>query len=380
MDKAVAENGDGPSATPFDPWYQVNVCDATKNGEAIIFKIKTLKLEEDGTEVTVERVYDDFEWLQHCLTTDNDIGGIIVPPLPPRPVSSAADTAAKSRKELGEESTKVKVGDEFHKDCRHLEKYLSLVIKHSTLGKDETLAKFLTAIDPPIRAKVKRGLFSNLTQKMSEVMKGGHQDTDNGFQHERDRANQVLPIMRDLSHVFKLRTNHLQRLSAALNHFATALCLVSSAEKEERLIEGTQIQLFFARAMEHYSHGIDVFTANHEVTLGFFLDVYARYAEAEKEMLHRRTLKLVEFDSAVKTLNKANPQKRAVAEENREKKEKDFNDISSIAKKELQVYNHQRVIEFQKSLVLYAEANIKTARDMYALLAKDLSEIKHTTL
>ena len=33
---------------------------------------------------------------------------------------------------------------------------------------------------------------------------------------------------------------------------------------------------------------------------------------AFQEMLHRRTLKLVEFDSAVKTLNKANPQKRPV--------------------------------------------------------------------
>lgn len=375
----MEENGDGPPATPFEPWYQVSVTDATKNGESIIFKIKTQKLEEDGTEVTVERVYEDFEWLQHCLFTDNEIGGIIVPPLPLRPVAGAADTAAKSRKELGEESTKVK-GDEFHKDCRHLEKYLHLVIKHSLLGKDATLAKFLTEQEPPIRAKVKRGLLSNLTQKMSEVMKGGHQDTDSEFQRERDRVNLILPIMRDLSKFFKLRTNHLQRLASALNHFSTALCLVSSAEKEEKLIEGTQVQLLFAQAMEHYAHGVDVFTANDEASLGFFLDVYARYAEAEKEMLHRRTVKLVEFDGAVKTLNKANQQKRAAAEDIKDKKEKDFNEISSTAKRELQTYNRQRVVEFQKSLVLYAEANIKTARDMYALLAKDLSEIKHTTL
>ncbi|XP_071486770.1 sorting nexin-5-like [Diadema antillarum] len=378
-DKPVEENGDGPSAVPFEPWYQVTISDATKNGENINFKIKTLKLEEDQTEVTVERIYEDFEWLQHCLSTDNDIGGIIMPPLPPKPVASAADTAAKSKKELGEESTKMK-GDEFHKDCRHLEKYLHYVIRHNVLGKDSTLAKFLTEIEPPVRAKVKRGLLSNLTQKMSEVMKGSHQDSDTEFQKDRDRANQVLPIMKDLSRVFKLRTNHLQRLSSALNHFSTALCLVSSAEKDEKLIEGTQTQLLFARAMEHYAHAVDVFTANHESSLGFFLDVYARYAEAEKEMLHRRTVKLVEFDNAVKTLNKANPQKKAVAEEVKDQKEKDFHDISSIARKELQNYNRQRVVEFQKSLVVYAEANIKTARDAYALLAKDLSEMKHITL
>ena len=37
-----------------------------------------LKLEESGKETTVQRVYEDFEWLQHCLATDSDVGGVIV--------------------------------------------------------------------------------------------------------------------------------------------------------------------------------------------------------------------------------------------------------------------------------------------------------------
>lgn len=43
---------------------------------------------------------------------------------------------------------------------------------------------------------------------------------------------------------------------------------------------------------------------------------------------------------------------------------------------QLDQYKKQRIIDFQKALVLYAEAKVKTARDAYALLAKDLSSIK----
>ena len=35
-------------------------------------------MEEGGGELTVQRIYDDFEWLQHSITTENDVGGIIV--------------------------------------------------------------------------------------------------------------------------------------------------------------------------------------------------------------------------------------------------------------------------------------------------------------
>ena len=39
-------------------------------------------------------------------------------------------------------------------------------------------------------------------------------------------------------------------------------------------------------------------------------------------------------------------------------------------------YHRQRVSEFQKSLILYAEAQVKTGRDLVALLAKDMSTIQ----
>ncbi len=93
-------------------------------------------------------------------------------------------------------------------------------------------------------------------------------------------------------------------------------------------------------------------------------------------MLYGRTCKLVEFENATKSLEKAKPLKKEAAEELKDKKEREFNEISEVAKKEISKFQRQRVVEFQKALILYAEAKIKTARDISALIAKDISTLK----
>ena len=56
--------------------------------------------------------------------------------------------------------------------------------------------------------------------------------------------------------------------------------------------------------------------------------------------------------------------------------------ISKISVISIQISNfqRQRVVEFQKALILYAEAKIKTACDISALIAKDLSTLKQMEL
>jgi len=44
-----------------------------------------------------------------------------MPPLPPKPVVEAKEAEQKSKKHLGS-AAKTLIGDEFHKDCRSLEK------------------------------------------------------------------------------------------------------------------------------------------------------------------------------------------------------------------------------------------------------------------
>ncbi|XP_038067949.1 sorting nexin-5-like [Patiria miniata] len=374
MEEVTEQNGEVTTDTPFEPWYHVQVTGATKNGGFINFDVVTKKLEASGQETTVQRVYEDFEWLQHCLMTDSDTSGIIMPPVPPRPMASAADAAAKAKREMGTD-TKVK-GDEFYKHCRSFEKYLQLVVRHSFLGKNESLAKFLTEPEPPVRAKLKNSFLTNLTKAVGEVRKGGHQDLDPTFQKERSTVNEVVKIMADTSLHFNNVLNIGERFSASLNHLSTALCLASTASEEGPTSDVNKLQLHFAKAIEHYSHGVDIYVANDEKTLGFCLDHYARYLESEKAMLYVRTCKLMEFENATKSLEKAKPLKKEAAEELKEKREKEFNAVSEVAKKEITKFHRQRVVEFQKALILYAEAKIKTARDISALIAKDLSTLK----
>ncbi|XP_019617635.1 PREDICTED: sorting nexin-32-like [Branchiostoma belcheri] len=139
---------------PFQPTFTVKVTDAAKDGDVVKYSLKTAK-KSGGEEYKVVRQYEDFEWLEHCLVTQNDIGGIIVPPLPPKPSTTAQSAEARSKKQLGNKKRhgsdddegndiKLVVGDEFEKDCRSLEKYLQLVVTHPTLGQDEAITKFLT--------------------------------------------------------------------------------------------------------------------------------------------------------------------------------------------------------------------------------------------
>ena len=44
-----------------------------------------------------------------------------IPPLPPKPLTEPKSVANQSKKQLGK-SSQMLIGDEFHKDCRSLEK------------------------------------------------------------------------------------------------------------------------------------------------------------------------------------------------------------------------------------------------------------------
>ena len=62
---------------PFSPSFTVQVTDAVKDGETLQFTIMSTRIgEENGAVVT--RVFEDLEWLHHCLVTQNNVDGIIV--------------------------------------------------------------------------------------------------------------------------------------------------------------------------------------------------------------------------------------------------------------------------------------------------------------
>jgi len=74
---AASSPVDEATYVPFQPAYAVSVSEPVKNGDIVQYTIKTTKLSDDA-EFTVTRQYVDFEYLHHCLQTQNPQEGIIV--------------------------------------------------------------------------------------------------------------------------------------------------------------------------------------------------------------------------------------------------------------------------------------------------------------
>lgn len=365
-----------PAGSVFVTRYKVKVTDPVKDGEFMNYSVKTVK-NTDNQEFTAVRQYEDFEYLHHCLITQHpNIGGIIVPPLPPKPLVEAKGAETKSKKQLGS-SSKVLMGDDFQRDCRGLELYLKQIAGHELLGKSDTLGKFLLEKTPPIRAKAKRGIFGKLSAAVEESRISNRRDIDELYQRERDKATKYHALIKECSDHFNQVLYSEQRITGAYGHLSTALTLGSGSQmSNDDAITCNKLLIRFSESVEDARHGSEVDTTNDENSLGFHLDLYTRYAYAVKEMLHRRTCLMVTYEDANKALGRAKPNKVDVAEEAKVAAEKAFEEASDVGRKELQNYQHKKVLAFQDALNMFAEAKVKTARDSYALLAKSLSAFK----
>lgn len=356
---------------PFRPKYVIKVTEPIKDGDCVHYTVKTTRT-SDGSDFSVRREYDDFDYLHHCLTAQNKTDGIIMPPLPPKPIVQPKEAESRSKKQLGSAS-KVLVGDDFHKDCRVLEKYLKLILSHQTLGRSDCLEVFLIQKEAPVKAKAKIGFIGKLVNAAMESRKSNHLDIDEFFQKERDLANTYAVAIHDASNNFNRMIFNQQRISNAYAHLASIL---NSFNIQDNVQEGRGLLVKFGEAIDDAKHGSDVDVANDENTLGFHLDLYARYADSVKEMFNRRTCLLISYEDTNKALDKAKPVKKAAAEEGKLVAEKAFEDCSEVARTELTTFKQQRLLAFQETLSLYAEAKVKTARDTYTLLAKSLVYFK----
>ena len=74
----------------------------TKNGDTITYTINVRRLGGAGEAiVTLQRQYEDLQYLDHLLVTGNSQPGLILPPLPVKPVADPAAAEMLSRKQLG---------------------------------------------------------------------------------------------------------------------------------------------------------------------------------------------------------------------------------------------------------------------------------------
>uniref|UniRef100_A0A3B4GXY5 Si:dkey-28n18.9 n=1 Tax=Pundamilia nyererei TaxID=303518 RepID=A0A3B4GXY5_9CICH len=282
----------------------IKVTEVLKEGDTLTFIIVSQKLSGTG-EYHVDRTYEDFEWLQQHLFSQGDVPGIqgvIFPPLPAKPQVNASP---RSIKQLGF----LALG-ECQPYCKALETFLQQVAAHSILSKNKAVEVFLTSSDPPGRQKVKKNIFNRLSQAVEEMRKEGHKDVDEFFQNERDHNLILTGCTKTAAEVRRSpiasRSHHKQQCTCALPH----------------------------RVFVCGQKNMTSVAENNVNTLGLGLDLESRYQEAEREMLFRRTCKLVELENAQRNVEKAKPVKKAM-EEVKKAAETEFEHTSGVAKQEV---------------------------------------------
>ncbi|KAK3857804.1 hypothetical protein Pcinc_035961 [Petrolisthes cinctipes] len=310
----MLEEGSGSSGAsspepeePFTPKFKVSLSDhVNKDGESVKF---TLQVSQNGRTVgMVEREFEDFEYLDHCVSTGPGVLGLIVPPVPLRSATDPYNAEIQSRKVMGKES-KTLIPDEFNKDCRQLQKYLELLLSHPVLGKNQRLHDFLTEKEPPPRTKVKRGLMGRLSDTL-EARKQRWPDSEEFFQQERDWVARYQPALTNAASALASVTAAHLRVGHQLEGVVTALKLSSCPNQHLHQKQFNNMNTIFLECLDGVKGVEDEEGYEGERVLGSVLGLWQRYVTGEAAMLLHRTCLMVDYQACNRALDKAKPNRK----------------------------------------------------------------------
>uniref|UniRef100_A0A665X8N3 Si:dkey-28n18.9 n=1 Tax=Echeneis naucrates TaxID=173247 RepID=A0A665X8N3_ECHNA len=313
--------------------HNIRVTDVLNDEGMLTFLIVSQKLSGTG-EYHVDRTYDDFEWLQQLLFSQEEVPGIqgvIVSTLfPLHSVLYLTCKPAQTVSGSGKSAVYCFLGlGEWQPYRKALETFLQQVASHNILNKNKALEIFLTSTDPPGRQRARKNIFNWLSQAVEEMRKEGHKDVDEFFQTQRDLNLVLTGHSKNLDVTTCFMLCSYAEIALACGHFSAALHLCVEAGDDPD--NATPLScLLKMNAYEYFIHVAE----NNVSTLGLGLDLESRYLEAEKEMLFRRTCKLVELETAKRNAEKAKSVKKAM-EEVKKAAETEFDQICGVAKKEV---------------------------------------------
>ncbi|XP_053724594.1 sorting nexin-6 [Synchiropus splendidus] len=334
----------------------IAITEVSKDGDNLVFIIVSQKLSGTGTYM-VDRTYDDFEWLQQHLFSQEEVPGLQGVIFPPLPAKAQVNPSAKVMKQLGV----LALGD-WRPYAVALQRFLRQVAAHKILNKNTAFETFLTSTDQPGQQRSKKNLFNRLSQAMEEMRKEGHKDVDDFFQSKRDHNHLLTSYTKNSAERFLDMVQTEQKIALAFAHFAASLhlCVEPGDDPEKKAF--SQICVKLSAVFDSMKENMSSVADNSVFTLGLGLDLESRYQEAEKEMLFRRTCKLVELETARRNAEKAKPVKKPVMEVVKKAAEEEFNQVSQVAKKEIARFEEARLLMLQQAMVQWCEKQLETAR------------------
>lgn len=377
-----------------DAYLNVDISDALSERDKVKYTVHTKTNLPDfaKNEISVTREHEEFIWLHSCFEENEAYAGYIIPPAPPRP---DFDASREKLQKLGEgESTMTK--EEFQKMKQELEQeYLAIFKKtvamhevflcrlaaHPVFRNDQNFRIFLEYEKDSlsVRGKNKKeyvgSIWKRFTQSADEVLLSGQKDVDEFFEHERNYLVEYHTHIRDATLQADRIARFRKNVADSYGNVANCLHKVSVDENERE-----QQKLLL--------HGVEIFeklkkieariATDEELKLGDTLRYYMKDTEAAKDLLYRRLRCLANYESANKNLERARGKNKGIQKAEAEQAEacKKFEEISKIAKGELQDLKKRRLIAFKRNLIDLVDLEIKHSKAQISLLQQALEAFK----
>nr|ACO15456.1 Sorting nexin-6-like [Caligus clemensi] len=351
----------------FQPLYSVRFTDhITKNGDVIKYRLNVIRL-KDSQISTIDREYEDFEYLHHAVSTSGNKEGICFPPLPLKPSTDPHSAEARAKLQLGN-GNRILRGEDYSRNIRLFEKYLYMTLAHPILGELEALCEFLEKPEAPIRAKIRRGLFESMFHNFDLRGQSVTPDIDEWFQKERDWLGRYSADIKKNSDAYHELINCRLRL-------ANQLCNLSSITRVNGDLNTLNSKLSDCFAEE--TSNTECLIASEDCTLGVYLGLYSNYSQSLNTMMNKRTSLMIEYDNASKALAKAKLSKIGAAKVTKDALETRYNDCSNLAKVEIKRFHQRRITEMKEAILHYTEGQIKAAKEASGGLFKAVESFKN---
>lgn len=381
-----------PSAIAEDTLL-VEISDALSEKDKVKFTVHT-RTTLPGfakSDNNVVRQHEEFVWLHDRFEENEEYGGYIIPPCPPRP---DFDASREKLQRLGEgegnmtkeEFKKMKSELEaeylatFKKTVAMHEVFLRRLANHPVFRLDPHLKVFLE-YDQDLCAKPRKktaifgGLVKSIGKTTDEIIFGVTvRDVNDFFENELQFLTEYHGHLREASLRTERMTQRHKEIGECHQKISNALMQLSTTEKGS-------METFCAKISEIFEKikNLEVRVASdQDLKLGDTLRYYQRDSEAAKALLIRRLRCLAAYEATNRNLEKVRAKNKDIhaAEAAQAEACEKFEAMSACGKEELVGFRNRRVQAFKKSFVELADLEIKHAKSQYEYLRQSLLALK----
>lgn len=383
----------GSSIPLGDNCLAVDISDALSEKDKVKFTVHT-RTSLPGyakSDFLVVRQHEEFVWLHDRFEENDEYGGYIIPPCPPRP---DFDASREKLQRLGEgegnmtkeEFKKMKQELEaeylatFKKTVAMHEVFLSRLASHPVFRNDHHLKVFLE-YDQDLCARPRKkldlfgGLVRNFGKTTDEIYLGATiRDVNDFFENE-------LQFLTEYNAHLKEAAGRTERMTKKHKEVADSHIKISSSLMQLSTIEHGSMEKFLAKTSEVFEKIRNMegrVSSDQDLKLGDTLRYYQRDSHAAKALLVRRLRCLSTYETANRNLERARVKNKDVhgAEKAQTEACEKFEAMSARGKQELVGFRVRRVAAFKKSLVELAELEVKHAKSQYEFLRQSLISLQ----